>query len=237
MERSATVRTGRRCSAKWCALTWDTSGTVRYRIPSDNPFAASGAICNTTGRTTAAPQCAEIYAWGFRNPWRWSFDRQTGDLWVGDVGERVSEEVNRVTAGGNYGWRCLEGTHDFNTGRNAGLRHRRSHQILSTEYDHDDGVSVTGGYVYRGTAVHEPGWPLPLRRLRHRAHLGRFRRHAAHDDDDDARSITGFNISSFGEDNDGELYIVNTTAAICTASPFGAAAARPRPRNSPPPAA
>ena len=87
-----------------------TTGTALYRIPADNPFAASTTLCNVNGN---GPQnCPEIYAWGFRNPWSWSFDRQTGDLWVGDVGESDIEEVNRVRRGGNYGWRCFEGTRD-----------------------------------------------------------------------------------------------------------------------------
>ncbi len=73
-----------------------TTGTALYRIPADNPFAASTALCNVNGNGTQ--NCPEIYAWGFRNPWRWSFDRQTGDLWVGDVGESAIEEVDRVSA-------------------------------------------------------------------------------------------------------------------------------------------
>ena len=99
--------------------------------------------------------CPEIYAWGFRNPWRWSFDRQTGDLWLGDVGETAIEEVNRVVRGGNYGWRCFEGTQDV-SGRWATGATARSGRICchrSLEYPHSLGQAVTGGYVYRGTAI------------------------------------------------------------------------------------
>ncbi|HEV7608031.1 MAG TPA: PQQ-dependent sugar dehydrogenase, partial [Steroidobacteraceae bacterium] len=80
-----------------------TTGTALYRIPADNPFAASTSLCTVNGE---GPQnCPEIFAWGFRNPFSWSFDRQTGEMWVGDVGESDIEEVSRVKLGGNYGWR------------------------------------------------------------------------------------------------------------------------------------
>jgi glucose/arabinose dehydrogenase len=75
------------------------TGSALYRIPADNPFAASTAFCNVNG--TGPENCPEVWAWGLRNPWRWSFDRQTGELWLGDVGERDIEEVNRVVRGGN----------------------------------------------------------------------------------------------------------------------------------------
>ena len=86
-----------------------------YTIPAGNPFAGN-ARCNSNG--TGSASCPEIFAYGFRNPWRWSFDRGTGELWVGDVGEGDWEEINRVTVGGNYGWRCREGAH--NTGLGCG---------------------------------------------------------------------------------------------------------------------
>ena len=87
-----------------------------YSIPADNPFAAN-AKC---GPAANAASCPEIYASGLRNPWRWSFDRPTGDLWLGDVGQGSREEVDRIERGGNYGWRCREG---FIAGP-GGLQHR-----------------------------------------------------------------------------------------------------------------
>lgn len=180
-----------------------TTGTALYRIPADNPFAASTTLCGVNG---SGPQnCPEIYAWGFRNPWRWSFDRQTGDFWVGDVGEATIEEVDRVVRGGNYGWRCFEGT------RNTGLDCNSPPDPLLppiAEYEHTLGAAVTGGYVYRGTAV--PG-------LVGRYVFGDFASgriwHIANDTQPTVRVTDGFdsglNISSFAEGNDGELYVVN----------------------------
>ncbi len=81
-------------------LRIDVDGAAPYTIPPSNPFAGN-AVCPAAGRTTGA--CPEIYALGFRNPWRWSFDRENGELWVADVGQGRYEEVNRVTLGGNYG--------------------------------------------------------------------------------------------------------------------------------------
>jgi glucose/arabinose dehydrogenase len=81
--------------------------TQTYAIPASNPYAANPR-CNLNG--TGAANCPEIYAYGFRNPWRWSFDRDSGQLWVNDVGQSTLEEVDLVILGGNYGWRCFEGT-------------------------------------------------------------------------------------------------------------------------------
>ncbi|HLL42981.1 MAG TPA: PQQ-dependent sugar dehydrogenase, partial [Segetibacter sp.] len=113
-----------------------------YSIPPDNPFA---------GSTTTKP---EIIALGLRNPWRWSFDKQTGDMWIADVGQDVLEEVNVVTPGNilnkNYGWRCYEGTRLFTTG---GCPVPSNNVFPIFEYPHDNatgGYTITGGYVYRG---------------------------------------------------------------------------------------
>jgi uncharacterized repeat protein (TIGR03806 family) len=118
---------------------------VPYAIPPDNPFAGN-ALCGPTAGN--ADDCPEIYAWGLRNPWRWSFDPDTGELWLADVGQNAWEEVSRIERGGNYGWRCREGAHDFNTsGCGGGL------VDPVAEYGHSQGNSITGGFVYRGTAI------------------------------------------------------------------------------------
>ncbi len=109
-----------------------------YGIPADNPFASGG------GRP-------EIYAWGFRNPYRWSFDRETGQLWVGDVGQHTWEELNRVERGGNYGWATTEGTECFASDRcdAAGL------QEPHAQYRNTSSASIITGYPYRGNAIPE----------------------------------------------------------------------------------
>ena len=185
-----------------------TTGTALYRIPADNPFASSTALC---GATASGPQnCPEIYAWGFRNPWNWHFDRQTGDLWLGDVGESNIEEVNRVKRGGNYGWRCFEGTSDVSATwpSGAACSAQLNPQPPIAQYTHTIGHAVTGGYVYRGTAI--PG-------LVGRYVFGDFSSGLIWDIPNDTQPTmtmtggleSGLNISSFAEDNDGELYITN----------------------------
>jgi len=113
-----------------------------YGIPADNPF-----VNNTKGYRE------EIFAYGFRNPWRFSIDPVTEQVWVGDVGQSGYEEVNRVRNGGNYGWSTMEGPDCFRRVRrpigclSAKIR-RPEDPVLA--YRHDEGISVTGGYVYRG---------------------------------------------------------------------------------------
>lgn len=112
--------------------------TGAYAIPPDNPFA---------GEEGARP---EIWAYGLRNPWRFSFDRVTDDLWAADVGQNQYEEIDLVLPGRNYGWNVMEGDHCFKPSLNCD---RTGLEAPIAEYDHSDGCSVTGGYVYRGTAV------------------------------------------------------------------------------------
>ncbi|MCC7137047.1 MAG: PQQ-dependent sugar dehydrogenase [Planctomycetes bacterium] len=115
-----------------------TVGATPYGIPSDNPFAAS------TGT-----ERKEIYAWGLRNPWRFSFDRGTGRLFAGDVGQGSREEIDVVVRGGNYGWRGMEGTQVYDGGSlGSGPFTAPVH-----EYGRSTGSCVIGGYVYRGTAI------------------------------------------------------------------------------------
>jgi glucose/arabinose dehydrogenase len=119
-------------------------GGAANGIPVDNPFVGN-PLCNAGGAGTAS--CPEIFAVGFRNPWRWSFDSQTSELWVADVGQGDFEEVDVVERGENYGWNTREGAHCFSpsTGcSTAGLTDPVA------EYSHDIGFSITGGYVYRG---------------------------------------------------------------------------------------
>jgi len=120
----------------------DVDGAAPYAIPPSNPFAGNANCVQGFG---AAP-CPEIYAWGFRNPWRWSFDEQTGELWVGDVGQSSFEEIDNVVISGNYGWDEREGAHCFEPAQGC------STNFIDpiTEYGRNLGVSVTGGYVYRG---------------------------------------------------------------------------------------
>lgn len=115
------------------------SATTPYGIPATNPFVA---------RPNSRP---EIWAYGLRNPWKFSFDRETGDLWIGDVGQGNWEEIDfqpRSSRGGeNYGWRRMEGRHCFNPATNC----QQAGMVLPVlEYDHSQGCSVTGGYRYRG---------------------------------------------------------------------------------------
>jgi glucose/arabinose dehydrogenase len=108
-----------------------------YGIPADNPFV------NTDGA------CPEIYAHGIRNPWRFAFDKQTGRLWCGDVGQELWEEVFVVTSGGNYGWSSREGTHAF--GNRPTVENVGNPIEPVWEYDHQIGKSITGGRVYRSS--------------------------------------------------------------------------------------
>jgi len=110
--------------------------TLPYGIPEDNPFVNSDGL-------------DEIYAYGLRNPWRWSFDKQTGELWLADVGQNQWEEINMIKPGGNYGWNVMEGFHCYQT------ENCQQTPYLSPifEYSHNEGQSVTGGYVYRGQTI------------------------------------------------------------------------------------
>ena len=121
-------------------LRIDVDAGDPYGIPADNPYATSTQFRR------------EIWAYGLRNPWRFSFDRTAGLLYVADVGQNAWEEVNAVSAtqaGINYGWRLMEGAHCFSPSNCS----QNGLQLPVHEYSHNDGCSVTGGYVYRGTAI------------------------------------------------------------------------------------
>lgn len=183
-------------------LRVDVIGTGSgYGIPADNPF-AGGAKCGPT--LTNGNDCPEIYAWGLRNPWRWSFDAPTGDLWVGDVGQGSREEVDVIRRGGNYGWDCREGTQSYEP---AGCSGPFDEPLI--DYPHSQGnESITGGYVYRGSDI--PG-------LQGRYVFGDFEsgRIWALDDDGaggytmEELNATGLGVASFAIDHDGEVYVAD----------------------------
>jgi len=170
-------------------LRIDVSGTD-YAIPPDNPFAGGG------GR-------GEVYAYGLRNPWRIAFDPVTNELWAGDVGQNKWEEIDRIVKGGNYGWNVMEGNHCYKPSSGcdtSGLIPPRA------EYSHDEGCSVTGGYVYRGKAMRElQGWYLYSDYCSGRVW-------ALNTADDASAPVELFNskkpVTSFAQDADGELYLV-----------------------------
>lgn len=123
------------------------SSNGQYGVPADNPFVGADGV-------------DEIYAYGFRNPFRFSFDRQTGDMIVGDVGQNDIEEVDIVQRGGNYGWNIKEGTFLFDgNGTGDGFVFQDSPgdppDLIDpvVEYDHDEGISIIGGFMYRGSLI------------------------------------------------------------------------------------
>ena len=170
-----------------------------YGIPADNPFV------EMTGAR------GEIWAYGLRNPWRFSFDMETGDLWVGDVGQNALEEVDIVHPGANYGWNVMEGSRCFRSPScNAD-----EFQSPVTEYGRDLGCSITGGYVYRGQRISA----LKGAYLYADFCSGRIwgLRHDGETVTEQAELARApFEISSFGEDADGEVYVLGFDGGIYT---------------------
>lgn len=166
-----------------------------YSTPATNPF--SGAI----------PGRDEIYATGFRNPWRFSFDRADGRLYVGDVGHNRREEINLVTAGGNYGWRVFEGT--LCTNFDSSLCGVLQTAPPLIEYDHTGGrCSITAGYAYRGAKATLPAGSYVY---------GDFCTGEIFLFEEGAPKLlldTGLNITSFGEDEDGEIYVIGIGGTV-----------------------
>jgi len=173
-----------------------------YSIPESNPFYALNSARN------------EIWAIGLRNPWRFSFDRKTGDLWIADVGQNVWEEINFQPAGGhggeNYGWRCYEGDQPYNQD-SCDLSDTFTFPVYA--YIHGDECSVTGGFVYRGDSLSpyygkyffadycsDRIWTL------HKDTTGWGR--------EDFGQFAGNGFSTFGEDNKGELYVAGLSKGI-----------------------
>ena len=171
-------------------LRVDPRGATPYAIPADNPFAADG------GRP-------EIYAWGFRNPWRLTFDRETGELYVGDVGQNTLEEIDLVERGKNYGWNIMEGDGCRGGGDSCNTNDL---ELPIITYDRDTGVSVTGGYVYRGADV-----PLLVGRYVYGDFASRsiFSWRAGEPSPTVAMLTFEGGLASFGEDEAGELYALD----------------------------
>ena len=181
----------------------DASEAQPYRVPSDNPLVGRGEGVRP-----------EIWAYGLRNPWRFNFDRETGALWAGDVGQNRHEEVDLIFPGGNYGWNIMEGFHCFRTDScdQEGL------VLPIVEYGNpEQGCSVTGGYVYRGARLPSLQgayvygdycsgtiWSLRHDVLEHRV-----------------LAETPLRIAAFAEGPDGELYILSFDERIYRLRPAG----------------
>ncbi|MCH7558327.1 MAG: PQQ-dependent sugar dehydrogenase [Planctomycetes bacterium] len=192
------------------------SANGRYRIPVDNPFVGIDGV-------------DEIYAYGFRNPWRFSFHPDTGDLIVGDVGQNDIEEIDIVHAGGNYGWNLKEGTFRFDPATGtvnddlSGLPGGLIDPVA--QYDHDEGITVIGGFIYRGSAIPElwgkyvfgdfsSGFFLADGRLLYAdLSTGLIQEFTIGVDD---RNL-GLYVKAFGQDAEGELYLLAGT----NLGPFG----------------
>lgn len=181
----------------------DIDSAAPYAIPAANPFAGNTECMTGSG----VDPCPEIFAWGLRNPWRWSFDSQTGIIWAGDVGQGDWEEVDRIELSMNYGWNDREGAHCFDPA--SGCDTNNVDPI--TEYSHALGASITGGYVYRGSAAPSLAgeyvfgdfisgriWTIPAT-----SGIGTAPNEIL---------TTTYSISAFAEDNDGEIYLIDYAA-------------------------
>jgi glucose/arabinose dehydrogenase len=175
------------------------SAGAPYTIPSDNPFANGGGL-------------PEIWAYGLRNPWRFSWDRKTGDMWIADVGQSQWEEIDFAPAGrgagANYGWNRLEGTHQF-----SGSAPDDAVAPIF-EYSHEGGgCSISGGYVYRGSKipalageyVYSDYCESTLRTVKERDGKLAGQRDLG---------VEASQVTSFGQDQDGELYVLSQAAGL-----------------------
>ena len=180
-----------------------------YSVPHDNPFASP-----PSAPSDATQGSGEVFLFGVRNPWRFSFDTGTGDLWIADVGQNLYEEVTVLLAangggvGANLGWRLREGLHEFSGDKPPG------NVDPVWEYGQDDGCSVTGGFVYRGSAIPELvgsylfGDYCTSRLWAVQISSGEvvFR--------DFGVTVPGGSLASFGQDADGELYALSLEGPV-----------------------
>ena len=174
----------------------NTNGQNNYDIPSDNPFVEDSNSLD------------EIWAYGVRNPWRFSFDSESDELWIADVGQGDIEEINKVApdaAGLNYGWRCYEGSQTYNT---SGCPDPSELTFPVAEYTHAVGYSITGGYVYHGNVYSD------IQDLYFFADLNGLIGTVDNDNNLINYGNYGGTWVSFGEDVNGELYIADISGSI-----------------------
>ena len=178
-----------------------------YKIPASNPFAAN-AQCNAG--PGSAP-CPEIYAFGFRNPWRMNFDPTGGKLYVGDVGQDAQEEIDLVKNGGNFGWNCFEGELPYNNVPPCDTETFVAPEVVYND-DPSDSDAVTGGAVYRGNAI--PG--IKGFYIYTDFYHGPFFAFDVSVDNAPAQatSASEMHISAFGQGRDGEVYPVDYDGTI-----------------------
>jgi len=176
----------------------NTEGSTNYAVPSNNPFVGDPNALD------------EIWSYGLRNPWRFSFDSETDELWIGDVGQGSIEEIDRAAAGvsgQNYGWRCYEGNQEYNT---SGCPMEFDLTFPVAEYSHSGGnCSITGGYVYRGE-IYENFLGIYFYADFCSGEIGTI------DQSNNQINHGPFNGSwvSFGEDKNKELYIIDNFGSI-----------------------
>lgn len=205
---------------------------LQYGIPKDNPFvdvSKQDALKGDPMDQTLGVTRQEIWCYGVRNPWRMSFDRETHELWVGDVGQDLFEEVDIITKGGNYGWSARESFHPLH--QHGGP----DHEVRGTapidpiiEYGHNErlaqqskfpnhstGVSITGGYVYRGQKIPALRGVYVYADFQMGTIWGlRYENGKLTADDTLVPGNFRRNISSFAEDSSGELYVVSFDGTI-----------------------
>lgn len=182
-------------------LRIDVSGSGAYTIPPTNPFVG---VANTQ---------PEIWAYGLRNPWRWSFDRVTGDMWIGDVGQDLWEEIDRQpassTGGENYGWKCREGLNSYSTSGNCGTTTNFVSPIYNYSHSTANGCSVTGGFVYRGAKYKNLyGKYVYADYCNNKIYMLRETTPGVYINST-LLDVAGQGFSSFGEDRYGELYLTD----------------------------
>jgi uncharacterized repeat protein (TIGR03806 family) len=173
-----------------------------YGIPQDNPFAGE--------KYKAVDARPEIWAFGLRNVWRFSFDRKTGELWAADVGQNKLEEVNLISRGGNYGWNRFEANSDFREDTKLATN---TAQPPVAHYSHQWGLSITGGYVYRGNQFPQLAG-LYFYADYVSGNLWSLRKTEGGDYDSQLVRRTGKSVSSFGQDENGELFLCSFDGSI-----------------------